>query len=213
MFFLLKARRKFPHPELFEQDTEIDMKYKTRKRFLLYILAIGCFALGFVDFPLITMHVARLQIIPADTLPLLYAGAMLVDAFAALLFGWLFDRIHFLALIISGLLAAFFAVFIFFINTAWGVVIGIILWGIGMGAQESILKSAVVILTPRENRSTSFGIFESCFGLCWFVGSWLMGWLYDTHPSNMVLFSVIMQLSAIPLYAFLHVGNAVQRES
>lgn len=51
MFFLLKARRKFPHPELFEQDTEIDMKYKTRKRFLLYILAIGCFALGFVDFP------------------------------------------------------------------------------------------------------------------------------------------------------------------
>lgn len=95
------------------------------------------------------MHVARLQIIPADTLPLLYAGAMLVDAFAALLFGWLFDRIHFLALIISGLLAAFSPVFIFFINTAWGVVIGIILWGIGMGAQESILKSAVVILTPQ----------------------------------------------------------------
>lgn len=213
MFFLLKARRTFPHPELFEQDTEIDLKYKTRKRFLLYILAIGCFALGFVDFPLITMHVAKLQVIPADTLPLLYAGAMLVDAFAALVFGWLFDRIHFQALIISGLLAAFFAVFIFFINTAWGVIIGIILWGIGMGAQESILKSAVVTLTPRENRSTSFGIFESCFGLCWFLGSWLMGWLYDTHPTNMVLFSVIMQLVAIPFYAFLHVGNIAQEES
>lgn len=212
MFFLLKARRKFPHPERFEQDTETNLESRTQKRFFLYILAIGCFALGFVDFPLITMHVAKLKVIPADMLPLLYAGAMLVDAFAALFFGWLFDRIHFQALIISELLAAFFAVFIFFINTGWGVIIGVILWGIGMGAQESILKSAVVTLTPRENRSTSFGIFESCFGLCWFLGSWLMGWLYDTHLTSMVLFSVIMQLVAIPLYAFLQAGNVAQKE-
>lgn len=77
---------------------------------------------------------------------------------------------------------------------------GAALWGIGMGAQESILKAAVTEIVPKENRSSGFGIFQTAFGVCWFLGSWLMGILYETSMPGMVIFSVVMQLAAIPLF-------------
>ena len=210
MFWLLRARKHFPNPEHFEKERPAGA-FAAKKVFVLYLAAISLFALGFVDFPLITMHVARQELVPASTLPLLYAGAMLVDAFAALFFGWLYDRIQFTALILSGLLASFFAVFIFFASSFWTIVLGVALWGIGMGAQESILKAAVVTLTPKDNRSTSFGLFETCFGLAWFVGSWLMGWLYDVNIFLLVVFSVVAQLLALPLYAGIYFSRAKER--
>lgn len=204
MFWLFLARRRFPTPEDFEKEKAATGAFSAKSAFFLYLAAISLFALGFIDFPLITMHVAKQGIIPADTLPLLYAGAMLVDAFAALFFGWLYDKIAFKALMLSGLFSAFFAVFIFSVTSFWGIALGVTLWGVGMGAQESILKAAVVTLTPKENRSTSFGIFESCFGLSWFLGSWFMGWLYDLNTFWLVVFSVAAQLLALPLYACIH---------
>jgi predicted MFS family arabinose efflux permease len=74
------------------------------------------------------------------------------------------------------------------------------MWGIGMGAQESILKSAVTTLVPRDSRSSGFGIFETAFGICWFLGSWLMGSLYDQSPNWLVIFSVCTQLAAVPFF-------------
>ena len=203
LFWLLKAKQRFPHPEHFEKEEPAKTSTPPQV-FLLYLSAISLFALGFVDFPLITMHVASLDIVPASTLPLLYAGAMIVDAFAALFFGWLYDRIQFIALVLSGFLAAFFAIFIFAASSFWTIAIGVILWGIGMGAQESILRAAVVTLTAKGNRSTSFGLFESCFGLSWFLGSWLMGWLYEVSVIWLMVFSVGTQLLALPLYAAIY---------
>ena len=203
MFWLLRARRRFPSPENFEKEQQPGTS-AAKKLFFLYLAAISLFALGFIDFPLITMHVARLEMFPANTLPLLYAGAMIVDAFAALFFGWLYDRTPCIALMLSGLLAAFFAVFVFAADSLWMIAVGVILWGIGMGAQESILKAAVVSLTPKNRRSTAFGLFETCFGLSWFLGSWFMGWLYDVNVLWLIVFSVAAQLLALPLYALMY---------
>ena len=40
-----------------------------------------------------------------------------------------------------------------------------------MGAQESVLKSLIVGLIPSERRSTAFGVFDTGFGIAWFLGS------------------------------------------
>ncbi|MPM89469.1 hypothetical protein SDC9_136578 [bioreactor metagenome] len=69
-----------------------------------------------------------------------------------------------------------------------------------MGAQESILKSAVSSIVPKQNRSFGFGIFETAFGIAWFLGSWLMGALYDSNIKFMIVFSVIAQSISIPFY-------------
>lgn len=137
---------------------------------------------GFADFTLITLHAAKTQAFPTSTLSLLYAAAMAVDAFAALFFGWLFDKIGLKALMASTLCSTFFACFVFLTGNPVMMGIGIVLWGIGMGAQESIMKAAVSEIIPRSMRSTGFGIFETGFGIAWFLGSWLLGALYDISP-------------------------------
>jgi MFS family permease len=125
---------------------------------------------------------------------------MAIDAFAALFFGWLFDKIGIKSLIFSTLCSTFFAAFIFMSKSPWMIGIGIVLWGIGMGAQESIMKAAVSSIIPKSIRSTGFGIFETGFGIAWFLGSWLLGALYDIAPVYMVIVSCGSQLAAIIFY-------------
>jgi MFS-type transporter involved in bile tolerance (Atg22 family) len=74
------------------------------------------------------------------------------------------------------------------------------MWGVGMGAQESILKAAVTSMVPKASRATGYGIFECSFGAFWFLGSWLLGVLYEVSLPVMIGVSVVTQLVAIPLY-------------
>lgn len=196
------AKVKYPHPEMFEKAQAATEEFHNQKSFVLYMIAICLFAFGFADFTLITLHAAKMEAFPASTLSLLYAAAMAVDAFAALFFGWLFDRIGLKALMLSTLCSAFFSCFIFLTGDPVLMGVGIVLWGVGMGAQESIMKAAVSKIIPSSMRSTGFGIFETGFGIAWFLGSWLLGALYDTNPGWLVVVSVSVQILAIVFYGF-----------
>lgn len=194
------SKVKYPNPEIFEKEKEEKKEFHFQKSFVYYMIAICLFAFGFADFTLITLHAAKMQVFPEATLSLLYAAAMAVDAFAALFFGWLFDRIGLKALILSTLCSAFFSCFIFLSGNPWMIGVGIILWGVGMGAQESIMKAAVSKIIPKSMRSSGFGIFETGFGIAWFLGSWLLGALYDVNPVYLVIVSVAVQILAIVFY-------------
>ena len=63
------------------------------------------------------------------------------------------------------------------------------------------MKAAVSTIIPRSMRSTGFGVFETGFGVAWFLGSWLLGALYDFNPLYLVVVSVAGQLLAIVFYA------------
>ncbi len=197
---LLIAKRRYPNPEEFEPPAKETAPYRMNRSFIFYIIAISLFAAGFLDFTMITMHTARTGLISEDTLPLIYAGAMAVDAFSALFFGWLFDRRGIKVLMLSTLISTPFSILIFSVTSRWALFLGVALWGIGMGAQESILKAAVSSIVPKQSRSSGFGIFQTAFGVCWFLGSWLMGVLYDVSPMWLAIFSAVMQLVALPFF-------------
>lgn len=197
---LLIAKHRYPEPEKFELPPKKVQQFRMNHSFLLYIVAISLFAFGFLDFTIITMHTMRTGLIPEDTLSLLYAGAMAVDAFSALFFGWLFDKHGIKILILSTLIAAPFALLIFSVTARWALFLGVTLWGVGMGAQESVLKAAVTSIVPKQNRSSGFGVFQTAFGICWFLGSWIMGLLYDVSHVWLVIFSVVAQLAAIQFF-------------
>ena len=212
LLLLLVTRRRFPNPEQFEPEPKAYIPFKMKREFLLYIIGISLFAFGFIDYSIIIMHVSRTftglasglaetaSLVNSGTLPLLYAGAMLVDAVAALFFGFLYDRKGVRALVWSTVLSAPFAIFVFAFQSVPMLLVGIALWGIGMGAQESILKAAVTSMVPKASRATGYGIFECAFGVFWFLGSWLLGVLYDVSMPAMMAVSVGAQLLAIPLY-------------
>ena len=201
---LLYTKSKFPHPEQFEPEPKAYIPFHLTMHFRLYIAGIGLFAFGFIDYSLVVMHVTRTfsESISTGVLPLLYAGAMITDAVSAMIFGYMFDRHGTRALVLSTLLSAPFAIFIFAVHSVPMLCLGIAMWGIGMGAQESILKAAITTMVPKESRATGYGIFACSFGVCWFLGSWLLGVLYDFSIATMVAVSVITQLAAIPLYVY-----------
>lgn len=196
LLLLWLTYKRFPHPENFEPEPKEYVPFRVSKRFVVYILGISLFAFGFADYSLIVMHFSRQHLFTAAVLPLLYALAMLTDAASAFVFGWLYDRHARLSLVVSTLVAAPFAVFAFLGSDVTSVVTGVVLWGIGMGAQESILKAAVATMVPKRSRATGYGIFECCFGAAWFLGSWLLGVLYDQSLVAMVIVSVAAQLLA-----------------
>ena len=125
---------------------------------------------------------------------------MLIDAFAALLFGTLFDKFGIKVLILSTLVSFLFPLFIFIFPNSYTIYIGVALWGVGMGAQESIMKAAVAGIVPKSMRSTGFGIFETGFGIAWFLGSWITGYFYDHNLYLMIFISVASQGMAILFY-------------
>jgi predicted MFS family arabinose efflux permease len=153
---------------------------------------------GYADFPLIAFHLQKSAVIPQNQIPLLYALAMGVDAIAALICGKLFDTKGISVLAIAALISALFAPLVFLGNFPMAL-LGMTLWGIGMGAQESILKAAIAGMVPIDRRGSAFGIFHTGYGVAWFLGSALMGIFYDFDINFVILFSISMQLAAIPV--------------
>lgn len=205
---LFTASRLYPRPQDLNSATVKIESKGFPKAFWIYIVAIGCIAAGFVDFPLIAYHFKKIALVPDVWIPVFYSIAMGVDALAALVFGRLFDRLGFSVLVGAVLLSAFFAPLVFLDGFYWALV-GMALWGVGMGAQESIIRAAIAELVPTNKLGFAYGLFNTCYGLFWFAGSALMGMLFDRSISELVVFSVLIQLVAIPLIVL--AGRMVKR--
>jgi predicted MFS family arabinose efflux permease len=186
------ARYFFPRPHELEVSEKIQSEHFPRA-YWLYMIAAACFAAGFADFALIAYHFQKNAVIAADVVPIYYAVAMAMGAIGGLLLGKLFDRFGLRMLLIGFFLSALSAPFLF-LGSAWLALGGMVLWGIGIGAQGSLLNAIVSELVSPDKRSTAFGVFDTAFGISWFVGSWLMGVLYDRSILAVVLISAGLQL-------------------
>lgn len=195
---LLLARREYPRPRELEPVAQGVGAKSFPRAFWLYLAAIACVAAGFADFALIAFHFGRAGIVSADLIPILYAVAMGVDGLAALLFGRLFDRVGFLSLVLGFGVAIVFAPLVFLGGFAYAV-LGMIFWGVGLGAQESIMRAAVAEMVSPDRRGSAYGVFNSGYGVAWFAGSTIMGFLYDASLVSVVVFSVIIQVVSLPI--------------
>jgi MFS family permease len=200
--FLLIARFIYPRPRDFEPISKQIIGKHLPNTFWLYLVAVGLIAAGYADFALIGFHVKKTGIAADSAIPLLYAFAMGVDGIAALVFGRLFDRFGISVLMVSAIISAAFAPLVFLGGFAM-LVVGMALWGIGMGAQESIMRAAVADMVATDKRGSAYGIFNAGYGLFWFAGSALMGLLYNLHIMAVVVFSVGAQAAAIIMFVFI----------
>ena len=192
---LLICKYLYPKPENLEFKTTSIVSQGFPKRYWIYILAVVFIAAGYVDFPLIAFHFKAKALMNDSAIPIFYAVAMATDAIAALIFGKMFDKMGIKTLLLAILLSSFFAPMVFMGGFNWALA-GMVLWGIGMGAQESILKAEIAEMIPSERRGTAFGSFNAAYGLFWFAGSALMGYLYDFSIKGLIIFSVATQLVA-----------------
>ena len=155
-------------------------------------------AAGFADFQLIAYHFQKADAFQVSWIPILYAVAMGVSGAGSLVFGKLFDKLGIGVLIPLTVVSALFAPLVFF-GGFWAAAAGAAIWGFGMGVHESIIPAAVAHMVPSERRASAFGTFTAGFGIAWFLGSAIMGVLYDHSIPAVVVFCVVLQLCAVPV--------------
>jgi predicted MFS family arabinose efflux permease len=164
----------------------------------IYLAAGALLAAGFADFALIGFHFQKAHVLPGNLIPVFYSVAMAASALASIPLGRLFDKlgpnISLFAFPISAAAAP-----LIFLGAPIFALIGMIFWGIGMSAQGALLQAMLTGVIPPQKRSTAFGLFDTGYGIAWFLGSASMGLLYERSILAVVIFSVVLQLAAVPV--------------
>lgn len=194
---LVFAQYLYPHHQSLEVSHDNLEAKGMNSSFWLYLTGASLIAAGYADFPLIAYHFQKKSILSPIWIPVSYAIAMGVNSLTAPLFGHFYDRKGFSILIVATVFSCFFAPMVFFGNAALALS-GVILWSIGVGAHESLMRAIVAHMVPMNRRGSAYGIFNTGFGIFWFLGSFLMGILYDISIPYLVIFSVAIQLIAVP---------------
>jgi predicted MFS family arabinose efflux permease len=197
---LVVARLLHPRPHELEEGPGHTFETTNLTRaYWIYLAAGSLIAAGFADFALIGFHFHKANTVPANLIPVSYAVAMASSALASIPLGRLFDRFGPAISLFAFLISAVAAPFVFLGSLAFAL-IGMIFWGIGMSAQGSLFQAMLTGVIPPQKRSTAFGLFDTGYGIAWFLGSAVMGLLYDKSILAVALFSVVLQLAAIPVF-------------
>jgi MFS family permease len=195
---LTAARVFFPNPSQLETGSTAKSKGFTRS-YWLYMLGGACIAAGLISFELISFHISKTATISREGIPLVFSLAMGTNAVASLILGRLYDRLGLPVVLVAFFLSSLFAPFVF-LGDFSGVIAGMILWGIGFGAQDTLLKAIIAGVLPEGRRNLAFGLFYTAYGGGWLVGSVTTGLLYENSLWLLVAFSVASQLAALPLF-------------
>jgi len=198
MSVLVLARILYPQPKDLEightnlQTEGLSHKYR------LYLVAICLIGLGYVDFALIAYHFEKAKVVSAAWVPVIFSIAMASAGLSAIVFGRLYDKMGIASLISAVALSSLFVLFVF-LDGFYFALIGMVLWGIGIGAQESVMRAVIADMVPTDRRGTAYGTMNFWFGLFWFLGSAFIGYLYDISIPALIAFSLISQLLALPV--------------
>ena len=196
---LAVARLTYPHPEkMGNPPSNLEVKDLPRV-YWLYLAGAGFVAIGFADFPFMAYHLEKMSIVSTSMIPIFYAVAMGMSGLGSLLFGRFFDIVGIIILVPLTIISALFAPLVFF-GGFWPALIGIALWGLGIGVHESIIPAVVALMVPVQRRASAYGLFTASFGISWFLGSILIGSLYGLSLPLLITFCMVTEFAALPLF-------------
>jgi len=198
---VLIARWLYPKPEDMEVVPANVSGARLPRIFWVYLLGAALVAAGFADYSLIAYHFSRAGTVPSNWIAIFYAVAMGVSGTGSLALGRLFDRFGFRVLVVLTLVSALFAPLVF-LGGFWPALLGAAIWGLGMGVHESIIPAAVTPMVSPRRRASAFGVFTAGYGVFWFIGSALIGVLYDVSLPAVIAFCVVTQIIALPIFAW-----------
>jgi predicted MFS family arabinose efflux permease len=197
LLLLAAARILYPNPESLETAPKTGGDGRYPRSYWIYLAAAAAIAAGFADFPLIAFHFQKSGVVRGSFVPISYAIAMGVSGAGSLVFGRAFDRRGILVLVPLTIVTAAYAP-LAFLGRSGVAIAGVVLWGLGMGVHESILAAVIAKMVGPARRASAYGLFTAGFGIAWFVGSALLGELYDHSIPALIAVSVALELAAVP---------------
>ena len=169
------------------------------RRFWLFAASSAAATAGLMTFGVISFHLAREQLVSDAMVPVVYAGAMAVEAVAALAVGVLYDRLGPRVLYVRPVLVAAVPALAF--GPTLGVALaGVSVWAAANGLQDSTVKALVADLVPTQRRATAYGMFAAVQGGAAVVGGILAGGLYERSLPLLVALVAAAQVAALVLY-------------
>ncbi|NPA05333.1 MAG: MFS transporter [Crenarchaeota archaeon] len=125
-----------------------------------------------------------------EAVSFLYAGAMLVDAVAAMAVGELFDRAGVWAGAAAPLLAAASLLALRLNRLA-----GIVAWGVAMGSMEVLLRAVPAALLGPRGRARAYGVL----GVSVAAGWWLVSMVLEARPplSLLAVYAAVLLAASI----------------
>lgn len=169
--------------------------------FFVYALAAALTTAGLVTFAVISVHLVRGLGMATAVVPVVYAGAMLVEALAALATGWAYDRAGARVLVAVPVLVAVVPALAFSPYLAVALA-GVAVWALAYGIQDSTIKALVADLVPGDQLASAYGIFAAIQGAFAILGGWLAGWLVDRSVPALIVVVGVAQLVALVLLRF-----------
>lgn len=166
------------------------------KAYWIYCLGAGLVGFGFADFSLIAYRLAQGHVVQAAWIPIFYALSMGAGGLASLAAGKAFDKAGLVILLPLTAVVAVYAPLAFLGGFSLAL-IGILLWGVGLGAHESVMQAAIAQMVPKERLGSAYGLFGAAFGLAWAIGSVALGALYDWSVAAAAALAVVSQLLAL----------------
>ncbi|ANB59706.1 MFS transporter [Anoxybacteroides amylolyticum] len=210
MLFLMYAYRRIKRDHLIPAVVKKDFHSEHLKPiFWIYTVFTFFCTLGFVNFSTVGYHLKANNLMSDGNITLVYSAAMIVDAAAALLVGKAYDRLKMKTERRTGGILVLMAIpfmtmllpVLTLSDSATLIVIGMIVFGIVMGAHETVMRSAIADITPFDKRGTGYGVFNTSYGLALLGGATLMGLFYDMNLIGMIIaFTCVTELIAIILY-------------
>ena len=195
---LAVARLIYPRPQDLVAGPRQPAAERLPRVYWWYAASAALAGAGFADFPLISYHFQRAGTVPPALTPVFYAIAMAISGIGSLILGRIFDRVGIRVLIPLTIVAAIYAPLVF-LGGFWAVLVGVSLWGLGMGVQESLIPAAVAPMVAPDRRAFAYGLFTGIYGAAWVLGSIVIGVLIEVSPGGLVAFCVVSELAAIPL--------------
>jgi predicted MFS family arabinose efflux permease len=168
------------------------------RTFWLFAASAGAATAGLVTFGVISFHLTQDRVVPVALVPVVYAGAMAVGAVAALVTGWLYDRLAGRVLLVLPLLVTAVPL-LAFADHPLPAVAGVLVWGAAVGVQDSSVKALVADLVPAPRRATAYGSFAAVQGGAAVLGGAAAGWLSSRSVPALVALVAATQLVALAL--------------
>lgn len=200
LVFVVLARVLYPRPQDLEPEGACATAGTPLPRvYWVYLAGAALAAAGFADYPLIAYHFSQAHVVTGQWIAVFYAIAMAISGAGSLALGRLFDRYGFKVLIALTVVSALFAPLVF-LGGFWVALVGAAVWGLGMGVQESIIPAAVAPMVPLSRRASAFGLFTAGYGIFWFLGSGVIGFLCDHSIAAAITFCVVAEIGAAPFF-------------
>jgi MFS family permease len=166
--------------------------------FFGFALAAGLTTGGLVTFGIIGFHLTVSGLVPVAGVPLVYAAAMGVEALAALGVGLVYDRRGGAVLYAVPVLVALVPP-LALSGQLWVVLVGVAIWALAYGVQDSTVKALVAEVVEAPRRATAYGVFAGVQGAFAIVGGTGAGWLYERSLTALVIVVAVTQLVALAL--------------